>query len=70
MAIQTDFAYAILDGVFRYTNTWPLGIQLVESGVVELDVLVTSTFVLADAEQTLTAGREPGQMKVILYAGR
>ena len=59
VAIQTDFAYANLDGVFGDTNTWPLGIQL-----------VASTFVLADAEQALTAGREPGQMKVILYPDR
>ncbi|TFD22480.1 NAD(P)-dependent alcohol dehydrogenase [Cryobacterium sp. TMS1-13-1] len=59
-----------LSGVFRYTNTWPLGIQLVESGAVDLDVLVTSTFALADAEQALNAGRQPGQMKVIVYPGR
>ena len=59
-----------LSGVFRYTNTWPLGIQLVETGAVDLDVLVTSTFSLADAEQALNAGRQPGQMKVIVYPGR
>lgn len=59
-----------LSGVFRYTNTWPLGIQLVDSGAVDLDVLVTSTFGLAEAEQALNAGRQPGQMKVIVYPGR
>ncbi|MBG6212628.1 threonine dehydrogenase-like Zn-dependent dehydrogenase [Cryobacterium sp. CAN_C3] len=30
-------------GVLRYANTWPLGIQLVESGAVDLDALVTGT---------------------------
>ena len=59
-----------LSGVFRYANTWPLGIQLVHSGAVDLDVLVTSTFALADAEQALNAGRSPGQMKVVVYPGR
>ncbi len=59
-----------LSGVFRYANTWPLGIDLVESGAVDLDVLVTSTFALADAEEALNAGRTPGQMKIIVCPGR
>ena len=59
-----------LSGVFRYANTWPLAIELVDSGAVDLDVLVTSTFGLAEAEQALNAGREPGQMKIVVYPGR
>ena len=59
-----------LSGVFRYANTWPLGITLVESGAVDLDVLVTAKFALADAEEALNAGRLPGQLKVIVYPGR
>lgn len=59
-----------LSGVFRYANTWPLGIKLVESGAVDLDVLVTGRFPLADAEEALNAGRLPGQLKVIVYPGR
>jgi L-iditol 2-dehydrogenase len=59
-----------LSGDFQYTNTWTLGIQLVQSGAVDLDVLGTSTFVLADAERALSAGHEAGQMKVIVYPGR
>lgn len=59
-----------LSGVFRYANTWPLGIKLVESGAVDLDVLVTGGFPLADAEEALNAGRLPGQLKVIVYPGR
>ena len=59
-----------LSGVFRYTNTWPLGISLVASGAVDLDVLVTGRFGLADAEAALTAGRDPAQLKAIVYPGR
>jgi L-iditol 2-dehydrogenase len=59
-----------LSGVFRYANTWPLAIKLVESGAVDLDVLVTGTFALAQAEEALNAGKLPGQLKVIVYPGR
>lgn len=59
-----------LSGVFRYANTWPLGIKLVETGAVDLDVLVTGRFPLADAEEALNAGRLPGQLKVIVYPGK
>ena len=33
-----------LSGVFRYANTWPLGIRLVVDGLVDLDALVTGRF--------------------------
>jgi len=59
-----------VSGVFRYANTWPLAIELVASGRVDLDALVTSRFGLADAERALTIGREPGQLKAIVYPGR
>ncbi|MEY2847684.1 MAG: hypothetical protein RI885_349 [Actinomycetota bacterium] len=59
-----------LSGVFRYANTWPIAIDLVASGKVDLDVLVTGRFTLAEAEQALTAGRQPGQLKAIVYPGR
>jgi L-iditol 2-dehydrogenase len=39
-----------LSKVFRYANTWPLGARLVESGAIDLDVLVANRFVLARAE--------------------
>jgi L-iditol 2-dehydrogenase len=58
-----------LSGVFRYANTWPLAIDLVASGRVDLDVLVTGKFPLADAEAALNAGKEPGAMKSIVYPG-
>lgn len=59
-----------LSGVFRYANTWPLGIQLVADGTVDLDALVTGEFPLAEAEAALNAGSRPGQLKAIVYPGR
>jgi len=59
-----------LSGVFRYANTWPLAIDLVASGRVDLDALVTGRFALSEAESALTSGRQPGQMKAIVYPGR
>ncbi|MGY3567733.1 NAD(P)-dependent alcohol dehydrogenase [Sinomonas sp. RB5] len=59
-----------LSGVFRYTNTWPLAIQLVAEGKVDLDVLVTGRFALDQAEEALNAGRQPGQLKAVVYPGK
>jgi len=57
-------------GVFRYANTWPTGIELVASGKVNLDVLVTHTFGLDDVEAALNTGKQPGSMKVIVTPGK
>ena len=59
-----------LSGVFRYTNTWPLAIQLIADGKVDLDILVTGRFALAESEEALKAGRQPGQLKAVVYPGR
>jgi L-iditol 2-dehydrogenase len=57
-------------GTFRYANTWPTAIALVESGRVDLDRLVTGHYGLADAEASLTAARhDPGSVKVMLHPG-
>lgn len=56
-----------LSGVFRYANTWPLAIQLVADGLVDLDALVTARFSLDDVEAALNAGRQPGQLKAIVH---
>lgn len=57
-------------GVFRYANTWPTGIELVASGKVNLDVLVTHTFGLNEVEEALNAGKLPGSMKAVVQPGR
>jgi len=47
-----------LAGTFRYANTWPTAIALVQAGRVDLDRLVTGSFRLDQAEQALTASRD------------
>jgi len=56
----------VLTGTFRYANTWPTAIALVASGRVTLDDLVTGEFGLADAEQAITAGRDPSSVKAVV----
>lgn len=55
-----------LTGVFRYANTWPLGIALLAQGRVDLDSLVTGTFGLDDVEAALASSRAAGNMKTIV----
>ncbi|MBF6671202.1 NAD(P)-dependent alcohol dehydrogenase [Glutamicibacter halophytocola] len=59
-----------LSGVFRYTNTWPLAIELLEAGKVDLDILVTGRYSLSESEQALKSGKQPGQLKAVVYPGR
>jgi len=56
----------IVTGIFRYVNTWPLGIELVASGKVDLDVLITHTFGLDQVEDALNAPRLPGALKPVV----
>ncbi len=54
-------------GTFRYANTWPTAIALVEAGRVDLDRLVTGTYPLERVEQALTASRrEQATVKAIV----
>lgn len=56
-----------LTGIFRYTNTWPLAIQLVASGLVDLDELVTHRFGLEEVERALLAGgTDPHAIKSVV----
>jgi L-iditol 2-dehydrogenase len=56
-----------VSGVFRYANTWPTAIDLVATGRVDLDRLVTSTFALADVQHALTAARDdPRSVKAVV----
>ena len=56
----------ILTGVFRYANTWPTAIALVESGRVALDAMVTAHFPLEKAAEALDSDRTPGSVKSVV----
>ncbi len=56
-------------GIFRYTDTWPLGIHLVASGAVDMDSLVTSTFGLDEAQEALGRAGSPQELKVVVRPG-
>jgi L-iditol 2-dehydrogenase len=56
----------VLTGVFRYANTWPTAIELVESGSVDLDAMVTAHFPLEKAAEALDSDRMPGSVKSVV----
>lgn len=51
---------------YRYCNTWPRAIRLVESGVVDLEKLVTHRFDIEDAVEAFETAADPktGAIKV------
>lgn len=54
-------------GTFRYAHTYPTAIDLVASGRVDLDALVSHTFSLEEAQDALTQpARDPAAMKVVI----
>jgi L-iditol 2-dehydrogenase len=55
-----------LTGVFRYANTWPEAIALVESRRVDLDSMVTARFPLERTAQALDSDRTPGSVKTVV----
>ncbi len=55
-----------VSGVFRYINTWPLGIQMVAAGQIDLDVVVTATFGLSEVDAALNNAKLPNQLKAIV----
>lgn len=56
----------VLTGVFRYANTWPTAIELVESGRVDLDAMVTGRFSLEQVAEALDSDRTPGSVKSVV----
>jgi L-iditol 2-dehydrogenase len=57
-----------LRGVFRYANAHPLAIDLMATGAIDTDLLITHHFPLeqsADALE-LTASHKPGVIKVLI----
>lgn len=57
----------VVTGVFRYTNTWPIGIEFLASGKVNLDAIVTHHFGLDAVEEGLNATTFPDAMKVMIH---
>lgn len=60
----------IVTGVFRYTNTWPIAIDLLAKKKVNLDAIITHHFGLDQAEDGLNATMSPDAMKVMVHPGR
>ncbi len=56
----------LLTGVFRYANTWPTALALVESGRVDLDAMVTARFPLEEVAEALDSDRVPGTVKTVV----
>jgi L-iditol 2-dehydrogenase len=56
----------LLTGVFRYANTWPTAIALIESGRVDLDAMVTARFPLEEVAEALDSDRVPGTVKTVV----
>jgi L-iditol 2-dehydrogenase len=55
---------------YRYCNTWPRAIRLVESGVVDLSKLVTHRYKLEEAKDAFETSADPksGAIKVIIHS--
>jgi len=56
-------------GIFRYTGTWPVAIELVASGQIDLDSLVTGRFGLDDVREALESDTDPESLKSVVYPG-
>ncbi|HEV8025022.1 MAG TPA: NAD(P)-dependent alcohol dehydrogenase [Candidatus Nanopelagicales bacterium] len=56
-----------LTGTFRYANTYPDAVELVASGRVDLDAIVSGSYSLEEVEKALThAKKHPADMKVMV----
>lgn len=56
----------MVTGVFRYANTWPSAIALVERGLVDLDGMVTGRYPLEKTSDALDSDRIPGSVKAVV----
>jgi L-iditol 2-dehydrogenase len=56
-----------LTGTFRYVNTWPSAIDLIASGALDVDPLVTGRFGLDKVEEALLKGKtDPTAIKTMI----
>lgn len=55
---------------YRYSNTWPRAIRLLQSGVIDLSKLVTHRFALEDATKAFETSADPksGAIKVMIQS--
>lgn len=60
----------VVTGVFRYANTWPTAIELVRTGRVDLDRLVTGHYALEETGKALRAVSDSAQLKLIVNPQR
>jgi L-iditol 2-dehydrogenase len=57
-----------LTGTFRYANTYPTAVDLLSSGLVDLDSIVSASYPLEEVEKALTHGKShPADMKVMVH---
>ena len=56
-------------GIFRYTGTWPIGREMLKSGAVQLDPLVTHVYGLSQVEEALNGEGAPNRLKCIVRPG-
>lgn len=56
-------------GVFRYANTWPTAISLVERGLVNLDILVSGHFGLESVREALETSSAASVLKNMVLPG-
>jgi L-iditol 2-dehydrogenase len=60
----------LITGIFRYANTWPIAIELVRTGRVDLDGLVTGVYGIEDVAQALVDSTKSTSLKTIVRPGR
>jgi L-iditol 2-dehydrogenase len=55
-------------GVFRYANTYPLALQLISSGAINVTDVITHRFALEETERALTISRKDrNSLKAMVY---
>lgn len=57
-----------IGGVFRYANTYPTALELIASGRIDVDTIITHRFGLHDSQSALTLGRDnPQSLKGVVF---
>ncbi|MFC4224011.1 NAD(P)-dependent alcohol dehydrogenase [Lysinibacter cavernae] len=60
----------VVTGIFRYKNTWPLAIELLNSGKIDLDSLVTGRFGLDEVDAALNSTADETALKSVVIPTR